>query len=292
MNKVQSITKTGAENISLTMNYNGQGNRISKTYSDGKNYNYCYNGQNILSETSSQYVGNKAYYMTGGIDEIFAITINNAPEFYLKDNLNSLRKVVDGTQTVTNAIDYTPFGSVSSGNAGNHSYLYTGREKDFEDIYYYRARSYSPVNGRFQQKDPIGVTGGINLYAYVNNNPVNYLDSLGFCSESTTEDYWDRYIEHLDKYLINPESFILGLVGGVMPKSWGIANSGRGPLLGSNNELTSVLRGFLGGSFAGGALKTPVFQYTSALIGISAVGVGFYNVGVVVSGLYYASDEA
>ncbi|EKE02010.1 MAG: YD repeat protein, partial [uncultured bacterium] len=179
MNKVQSITKTGTENISLAMNYNGFGDRVSKTYSDGKSYGYIYNGNNVLAESSNQYLGNKAYYMTGGIDEIFARTINNAPEFYLIDNLNSLRKVVDGTHAIVNSIDYKPFGEVLSGNAGSHNYLYTGREKDFADIYYYRARTYSPLSGRFQQKDPIGAEGGLNLYRYCGNNSVNWVDPLG-----------------------------------------------------------------------------------------------------------------
>jgi hypothetical protein len=42
-----------------------------------------------------------------------------------------------------------------------------------------RARYYDPEIGRFINKDPIGWRGGINMYAYVLNNPVNFVDPLG-----------------------------------------------------------------------------------------------------------------
>jgi len=59
-------------------------------------------------------------------------------------------------------------------------YTFTGREWDKETgLYYYRARYYDPMEGRFISKDPIGFKGGINLFAYTHNNPIRYRDPFG-----------------------------------------------------------------------------------------------------------------
>jgi RHS repeat-associated protein len=46
-------------------------------------------------------------------------------------------------------------------------------------LYYMRARYYDPQLGRFLSEDPIGISGGINLYAYAGNDPVNHYDPSG-----------------------------------------------------------------------------------------------------------------
>ncbi|MEO0612455.1 MAG: RHS repeat-associated core domain-containing protein [Pseudomonadota bacterium] len=46
-------------------------------------------------------------------------------------------------------------------------------------LYYYKARHYDPQAGRFIQPDPIGYSDGLNMYAYVGNDPVNFSDPSG-----------------------------------------------------------------------------------------------------------------
>jgi RHS repeat-associated protein len=79
-------------------------------------------------------------------------------------------------------IGYLPYGkSASSGPFG-----FTGQRIDLETngLYYYRARHYSPAWGRFLQVDPIGTQGGINLYAYVGNDPLNFTDPNGLVKDA------------------------------------------------------------------------------------------------------------
>ncbi len=48
------------------------------------------------------------------------------------------------------------------------------------NLYYYRARYYDTVPGRFLSEDPIGIISSLNFYAYVHNRPTGYTDPWGW----------------------------------------------------------------------------------------------------------------
>ncbi len=67
-----------------------------------------------------------------------------------------------------------------------------GQYFDAETGYHYNAfRDYSPELGRYLQADPIGLNGGMNLYAYCGGDPVNRKDERGLGFED--DDYQDSY---------------------------------------------------------------------------------------------------
>jgi hypothetical protein len=64
-------------------------------------------------------------------------------------------------------------------------------------LFYMWARYYDPEVGRFISKDPIGFLGGLNLYTYTGNNPVNWIDPMGLfgqqCSKSGSKSWVECY---------------------------------------------------------------------------------------------------
>lgn len=80
---------------------------------------------------------------------------------------------------------YDEYGNLTSAaSTTGQTFRYTGRRFDAETgLYYYRARYYSPILGRFLQTDPVGYQDDLNFYAYIKNDPLNGTDPSGRCGE-------------------------------------------------------------------------------------------------------------
>ncbi|MGK0602866.1 RHS repeat-associated core domain-containing protein [Yokenella regensburgei] len=106
---------------------------------------------------------------------------------YSYDNLTGSSGLeLDGGGNVISMEEYYPYGGTSAWTARSaveadyKTIRYSGQERDATGLYYYGARYYQPWAGRWLSSDPAGTVDGLNLYAFVGNNPLRYIDNGGF----------------------------------------------------------------------------------------------------------------
>ena len=101
--------------------------------------------------------------------------------YYLHNIHGDITEIVDGGGKILNRYVYDPFGNLKESlERINNKYKYAGEQYDeITDQYYLRARYYAPQIGRFTQEDAFR-GDGLNLYAYVANNPLKYVDPSGY----------------------------------------------------------------------------------------------------------------
>ena len=96
----------------------------------------------------------------------------------IDDERNSVVAVTDASGAALTINTFDEFGQPGASNSG--SLQYTGQYwLAGLGLYHYKARAYAPAIGRFLQTDPIGLAGGFNLYAYIENDPLNLADPTG-----------------------------------------------------------------------------------------------------------------
>ena len=180
-NHLVSASKSG---IAATYAYDALGRRGAKTV-NGVTTFYASVGDQEIAEYDGSGTLTRRYVYGPGLDEPLAMMTTAGASYHLTDALGSVIGLVDGTGTLIEKHAYTAYGQTP---AGTTPWLYAGRRYDEETgLYHNRARAYSPLLGRFLQADPIGTKGGINLYAYVGNDPLNGTDPMGLkCNRGRT----------------------------------------------------------------------------------------------------------
>jgi RHS repeat-associated protein len=122
----------------------------------------------------------------GGVGGLLSVTkhqeqsITHFPTF---DGNGNISEYLDTTGNWVAHFEYDPFGRaiVASGDhAGDFSYRFSTKPVDpATGLCYYGYRWYDPETGRWQSRDPIEEEGGVNLYGFVLNTGVNFIDHLG-----------------------------------------------------------------------------------------------------------------
>jgi RHS repeat-associated protein len=180
-NARNQLTSISGPGVSASFVYDGLGRREKKTINSSLTEN-LFDGVNLVQEATGATV--LANILTGlDVDEFLTRTEMPAGNIshVLADALGSAIGLADSAGAVQTEYTYEPFGRTTAvGFSNTNPFQFTGRENDATGLYYYRARYYHPFLQRFISEDPIEFRGGdINIYRYVSNNPINFVDPTG-----------------------------------------------------------------------------------------------------------------
>jgi RHS repeat-associated protein len=169
---------------------------------------YFYDGNRIVEEQNPGSSTLATYTYGNYIDEVLTMDRGGQTYYFHQNALWSPHALTDTGGDVVERYTYDAYGGVmvldpaynpsalnawgTPHSAVGNPWLFTGRELDEESgLYFYRARSFDALKGRFLQRDPISYADSMNLYIYVRDNPINRVDPSGHLS---TGGNWDGKI--------------------------------------------------------------------------------------------------
>ena len=158
-------------------------------------YEYVYNGWNVIAVYDANNALQKSYLWgidisgtlqgAGGVGGLLTENSNSTSYYPAYDGNGNIRAYVDNAGALIADYEYGPFGNITvqSGlKANDFAFRFSTKplDKDLNIYFYNNGRGYKPETGRWLSRDPIEEYGGVNLYGFVENNPVSKIDPLGY----------------------------------------------------------------------------------------------------------------
>lgn len=178
-NRLLSADRSG---LSADYLYDPLGRRVEKTV-NGVATAFLSDGDDEIAEYDGAGALVRRFVQGPMIDQPIAqIDAGGTRRLLMQDRLGSVVGALSDTGALSDGpYVYDPYGLPNT--TAGMPFRYTGRRYDAETgLYYYRARYYSPVTGRYLQTDPVGYKDDLNLYAYVGGNPISLTDPSGMCA--------------------------------------------------------------------------------------------------------------
>jgi len=160
--------------------YNALNQRIKKILPTGiRIFHYDLSGH-LIAETNETGQTLVEYFYLGE-QPLATIRSGEVAYYYHNDHLGTPQILTDDTGTVSWKSFYTPFGeAVISVETVENPFRFPGQYYEQETgLHYNWNRYYDPKTGRYLTPDPIGLEGGISLWPYVQDNPINSVDPEG-----------------------------------------------------------------------------------------------------------------
>lgn len=155
--------------------YDGIGRRVAEKLNGVIVKTFLWDGAELVEERNATgAITIKRFFSQGE-------QIGGVPYYFTKDHLGSTREMTDAAGTVKARYDYSPYGKrtriagtmdADFGFTGHYFHAPTG-------LYLALYRAYDVNSGRWLNRDPIEEQGGLNLYVYVENNPISRIDFRG-----------------------------------------------------------------------------------------------------------------
>ncbi|WP_353568649.1 RHS repeat-associated core domain-containing protein [Haloferula sargassicola] len=191
-NRLVSLTVSGTTTTYL---YDAQSRRIAKKTGSTSTLT-VYDGWNPVADYQQSGTGAPALSRryqwgldlsgslqgAGGVGGLLAVKIGSALHYPQYDGNGNVTEYLSSSGAASASFMYDAYGNTirDTDTPGTFDIRFSTKRQDAEsELYYYGYRYYDPVTGRWPSRDPIGERGGMNLYGFVGNNGVNWVDTLG-----------------------------------------------------------------------------------------------------------------